>query len=181
MKSIGNMKDLKQHIEESLLDDFDTLASNQDKTFEHPWGTFWKDTFNGSDWEGSVQHLENLITLDAQKVNSIPTLKKGQVYVTFYESNNFVHNKLTRVHICFSKSDYKCIWDEFLMVSKNINYIKIVPMTKFGNKPHISFMEDTIYNKNWPGYLLSKKQSAKAIDMLKKFANEEWATYWKSL
>jgi hypothetical protein len=42
-------------------------------------------------------------------------------------------------------------------------------------------MGDTIHDKNWPGYVLSKEQSAKAIDMLKKFANEEWATYWKSL
>lgn len=177
MKRIGNMKTLY----ESLLDDFDTLASNQDKTFEHPWGTFWKVVHNGGNWEGAVNQLENVITVDAQKVNHIPTLKKGQVYVTFYESNNFVNNKLTRIHICFSKSDYKIIKDEFLSIGKGVNYIKIVPMTKFGNKPHISFMGDTIHDKNWPGYLLSKEQSAKAIDMLKKFAKEEWATYWKSL
>lgn len=166
---------------ESLLDDFDTLASNQDKAFEHPWATFWKDTHNGSNWEGAVKQLENIITIDAQKVNHIPTLKKGQVYVTFYESENIACNKLTRIHIGFSKSDYKCIWDEFLMVSKNINYIKIIPMPKNGNKPHFSFIGDTISDKNWPGYVLSKKQSAEAIDMLKKFAKTEWATYWKNL
>lgn len=166
---------------ESLLDDFDTLASNQDETFEHPWGAFWKDTHNGSDWESSIERLENIITVDAQKVTHIPTLKKGQVYVTFYESENFVNNKLTRIHIHFSNSDYKIIKNEFLSLGKGVNYIKIVPMTKFGNKPHISFMGDTIHDKNWPGYVLSKEQSAKAIDMLKKFANEEWATYWKKL
>lgn len=177
MKNIGNMKTLY----ESLLDDFDTLASNQDKTFEHPWGTFWKDTHNGSDWEGAIERLENIITIDAQKVNHIPTLKKGQVYVTFYESNNFVNNKLTRIHICFSSSDYKIIKDEFLSIGKGTNYIKIVPMTKFGNKPHFSFMGDTIHDKNWPGYLLSKEQSAKVIDMIKKFAKAEWSTYWESL
>ena len=179
MKRIGNMKTLY----ESLLDDFDTLASNQDKTFEHPWGAFWKDTNNGGDWEGAVNRLENIITADAQKVNQIPTLKKGQVYVTFYESNNFVTDKFTRIHICFSRSDYKIIKDEFLPIGqgKDANFIKIVPMTKFGNKPHFSFMGDTIHDKNWPGYLLSKEQSAKVIDMIKKFAKAEWATYWKSL
>ena len=167
---------------ESLLDDFDTLASNQDKTLEHPWGTFWKDTHNGSDWEGAVNQLENIITQDAQKVNHIPTLKRGQVYVTFYESNNFVNNKLTRIHICFNRSDYnKVVRSQFLSINKDVDYIKITPLVKMGNRPHISFMGDTIYDKNWPGYVLSKEQSAKAIDMLKKIANEEWATYWRSL
>ena len=174
------MVDLKQYIEESLLDDFDTLASNQDKTFEHPWGTFWKVVHNGGNWEGAIEQLENIITIDAQKVNRIPKLKKGQVYVTFYESNNFVDNKLTRIHLRFNDSEYEIIMDDFLL-RKGINFINIVPMTKFGNKPHISFIGDTIQDKNWPGYLLSKEQSAKAIDMLKKFAKEEWATYWKSL
>lgn len=175
------MKDLKQYIEESLLDDFDTLASNQDKTFEHPWGIFWKDTSNGGDWEGAVEQLENIITHDAQKVNHIPTLKKGQVYVTFYESKNFANNKFTRIHICFSRSDYKIIRDEFSSISKDVDYIKIIPLIKFGNRPHISFMGDTIYDKNWSGYILSKEQAAKAIDMINKIAASDWATYWKNL
>lgn len=174
------MIDLKQYIEESLLDDFDTLASNQDKTFEHPWGTFWKTVHNGGSWEGAIEQLENIVTIDAQKVNHIPKLKKGQVYVTFYESMNFVTNKMTRIHLRFNDSEFKIIMDDFLF-RKGTNFMNIVPMTKFGNKPHISFMGDTIHDKNWPGYVLSKEQSAKALDMLKKFAKEEWAKYWRSL
>ena len=37
MKNIGNMKDLKQHIEESLLDDFETIEAASKKDLDAPF------------------------------------------------------------------------------------------------------------------------------------------------
>lgn len=181
------MIDLKQYIEESLLDDFDTLASNQDKMLEHPWGIFWRDTENGGNWEGAVKQLENIITLGAKKANSGQNLKKGEVFVAFYISNTSVYDKLTRIHVKYNRKDFEVLWKKAEKRGaiidkhrKSVTSINIMRLAKLNNRPHISLMEDPTTD-NCEGYILSKEQAAKAIDMINKVADEEWATYWKSL
>ena len=77
------MKDLKQYIEESLLDDFDTLASNQDKVFDKPFVTLYRDS-KQLGWETPVDFFDQTISTYGKKVSSIPKLSKGEVYVGFY-------------------------------------------------------------------------------------------------
>lgn len=168
---------------ESLLDDFDTLASNQDKMLEYPWGIFWRDTENGGNWEGAVKQLENIITLGAKKAKSGQNLKKGEVFVAFYVPNRQIHGRSTRIHIEYNRKDFEVLWKKGAIIgarSKFVDSINIVPLVKLNNKPHISFVEDPTTD-NCEGYILCKEQAAKAIDLINKFATEEWATYWKNL
>ena len=43
---------------ESLLDDFDTLASNQDKAFDKPFVTLFRTADKGHNWDAAIQLFE---------------------------------------------------------------------------------------------------------------------------
>lgn len=172
-----------KNLYESLLDDFEVLSNNQNKALEHPWGTFWKDTNDGCNWETAVKQLKMNITNGASKVNELPSLKKGEVFVTFYVSKYSLSDKSTRIHVGYNRKDFEVLWKKGAIKAaqpKLINSIQISQSYK--NNPHISFGDDSsIYTDDLIGYILSKEQAKKAIDMINKVATGDWEAYWESL
>ena len=177
------MVNLKDYINESLLDDFEDIEKHQHNELEHPWGYFWKNVDKSGNWVNELKTLEQVISIGAETSDtSIKNIEKGRVFVTFYKTGS----SLPMIYIRYSAKD----WTSMLKYFKSqtgrtpIHYKKptivIRPNFKMNNRPHMSFGEGGPAG-TVEGYLLSKEQSKKAIDMIEKFADSEWATYWKSL
>lgn len=179
------MVNLTDYIKESLLDDFEDIGERQHNELEHPWGYFWKNVDKSGNWVNELKTLEQIISIGAEKSNtSIKNIEKGRVFVTFYKTGSGSFGPM--IYIRYSAKDWKPMLKYFKsQVGRTpITYknptIVIRPNFKMNNRPHMSFGQggpaDTV-----EGYLLSKEQSKKAIDMIEKFADSEWATYWKKL
>lgn len=177
------MVNLTDYIKESLLDDFEDIEKRQHNEIEHPWGNFWKNVNKSGDWENEIRILEQIISIDAEKSDtSIKNIEKGRVFVTFYKTGS----SLSRIYIKYSGKN----WSPMLKYFKSQTgrtppsykkpTIVIRPNIKMNNRPHMCFGEGGPAGAV-EGYLLSKEQSKKAIDMIDKFANSEWAAYWKNL
>ena len=62
------MVNLKDYINESLLDDFEDIEKRQHNELEHPWGYFWKNVDKSGNWENELKILEQIISIGAKKV-----------------------------------------------------------------------------------------------------------------
>lgn len=178
------MINLTDYIKESLLDDFEDIEKRQhNELVEHPWGYFWKNVGKSGNWEYELKILEQTISTDAEKSDtSIKNIEKGRVFVTFYKTGS----SLTRIYIKYSEKNWSPMWKYFKSQTGRTppSYKKptivIRPNIKMNNIPHICFGEGGPAG-TVEGYLLSKEQSKKAIDIIDKFVNSEWVTYWKNL
>lgn len=177
------MVNLIDYIKESLLDDFEDIGKRQHNELEHPWGCFWKNVDKSGDWENELRILEQTISIDAEKSDtSIKNIEKDRVFVTFYKTGS----SLSRIYIKYNEKNWTPMWKYFKSqpgrtpTSYKKPAIVIRQNIKMNNRPHMSFGEGGPAG-TVEGYLLSKEQSKKAIDMIDKFANSEWAAYWKKL
>ena len=181
------MVNLKDYINESLLDDFEDIEKRQHNELEHPWGYFWKNaTINKLNWEDCIKILEQTISIGAKQTNEIPNVTKGRVYVAFWKPLSSMAYK--HIYIRYNKSDYDYFVKNYLFKGKKAigltkPVMSIIP-TWPKLDPHMTFG----VNARIPaaksietGYLLSKEQSKLAIDMINKFADWEWTTYVHSL
>lgn len=177
------MVNLKDYINESLLDDFEDMEKRQHNELEHPWGYFWKNVAKSGNWENEIRTLEQIISIGAEKSDTtIKNIEKGRVFVTFYKTGS----SLSRIYIKYNEKNWSPIWKYFKSQPGRTppGYKKptivIRPNIRMNNRPHMCFGEGGPAGAV-EGYLLSKEQSKKAIDMIDKFADSEWVTYWKSL
>lgn len=181
------MIDLKQYIEESLLDDFDTLASNQDKAFDKPFVYLYKN-FENLGWTNVVENFENIIALRGKKVTSIPRLSKDDVYVAIYEED--WQPDLPILYVKYSTAAFKSFKEahQKQRVGYRMRGMHSMPAWKGSaitincpvrNKaPYIAAAE-TIMNKVDTsrfkyGYLLSKEHAEDAIRMLDLMGQSKW-------
>ena len=187
MKVIGNMKDLKQHIEESLLDDFDTISNNQDKTFDRPFVSLYKNCENLG-WENTVEDFEAVIASRGKKVTSIPRLSKDDVYAAIYEEDWQPNHPV--LYIKYSTTAFKSFKDarQKQQVGYRMRGMHSMPAWKgsaitirysMRNKaPYISaaetIMDKVDTSKFKYGYLLSKEHAADAIKMLDLMGQSKW-------
>lgn len=181
------MINLKDYINESILDDFEELSDKQHKETEHPWGMFWKNTtINKLNWGDCIKTLEHTISIGAKQTNDIPTVTKGRVYVAFWKPLSSMARKY--IYIRYNKSDYDYFVKNYLFKGKKSigltkpvmsiipTWPKITPHMSFGVSAQIPTSKSIE-----TGYLLSKEQSQLAIDMINKFTDGEWASYVHSL
>jgi hypothetical protein len=177
------MMDLKEYIEESLLDDFDTLNKKVTDVIKHPFGNFWNNVVNSGNWEDNVKELEANLAWNAKPGNSgMKDLSKGQVLVVFFKLST---SDLTKIYIRYSNSDWAVVKKYFKSqvgrtpTGYNSPELNITSLVRKNNRPHMSLNAIKPYKQD--GYLLSKEDSQDAIDMLNKFVHNEWASYWKGL
>ena len=172
---------LKQYIEESLLDDFDTLSSNQDKTFNQPFGTLFRTADNGCNWDAAIQLFKDTISSEGKWNKSHPRgLAKNEVFVAFY--TEAWQPETLRLYVRFNKTDFQPF-----KKSQGRSFggmYKEPAITILGKKWNGSPMlniapaqEDTDIIKG--GYLLSDKHAADALRMLQLMSEYKWnEKYW---
>ena len=180
------MIDLKQYIEESLLDDFDTIASNQDKAFDKPFVSLYKNC-ERLGWTNVVEDFEAVIASRGKKVTSIPKLSKNDVYVAFYEEDWQPNYPV--LYIKYSAP----VFQAFKTAHKQQQMSRRMPAWKGSaitmrcsirnNAPYISaaetIMDKVDTNKFKYGYLLSKEHAEDAIKMLELMGQSKWnEKYW---
>lgn len=168
MKVTGKiMIDLKNYIEESLLDDFDTLNKNIDDVAKKPFKHFLKSVMGG-DWDGSIQTLMQIVGAQSTKFDKKPNrVKKGDVYVTFYKSEHYTELMKTKqisLHLSCSGLDMKkyAPWNH-----TGLNYINISPHNRTKTFS-LLWSDDTPIESNYNGewYLLNKEITQDAFQLL---------------
>lgn len=177
---------------ESLLDDFDTLADKQDKTFDKPFVFLYKHC-EELGWSNVVEHFENVIASHGKKVTSIPRLSKDDVYVAIYEED--WQPDLPILYVKYSTAAFKSFKEahQKQRVGYRMRGMHSMPAWKgsaitincpIRNKaPYIAAAE-TIMNKVDTsrfkyGYLLSKEHAEDAIRMLELMGQSKWnEKYW---
>lgn len=168
------MMDLKQYIEESLLDDFDTLASNQDKIFDRPFVTLYRDA-KRLGWETPVDLFDQTISTYGKKVSSIPTLSKGEVYVGFYVEP--WSPDLKKIYVKFNNSDFQRFKKSQGRSPKRYKdpSLTIAPFKYNGRyEPSITSAQNVDLNNIKDGYLLSEEHAADALRMLALISDYKW-------
>jgi hypothetical protein len=185
------MVNLKDYINESILDDFEDLSNTQHKELEHPWGIFWKNiALKHKNWNSEIKRLEQIISIGAKKLNSMqPNVDKGIVYVAFWTPTL---SSKQNIYIKCNKSDYdELIIKGFFNGYKGRKPIGIskpniaisqtfhgFPRISFGNSAMIPGIPSLINSS----YLLSKEQSKHVFEMIDKMSNnDEWLIYINSL
>ena len=168
------MIDLKQYIEESLLDDFDTLVSNQDKIFKQPFVTLYRDAKRVG-WETPVDLFDQTISTYGKKVSSIPKLSKGEVYVGFY-FDPWSPN-LKKIYVKFNNSDFQVFKKSQGRSSKRYKdpSLTITPFKHNGRyEPSIMPAQNVDLNKIKCGYLLGEEHATDALRMLALLSEYKW-------
>lgn len=159
---------------ESLLDDFDTLASNQDKTFNQPFATLFRTADNGRNWDNAVNGFEHTIAPEGEWVRSRPRgLAKNEVFVAFYAEN--WRPDIIRVYVKFNKTDFQ----HFKTSQGRSGVWKEPAITISGKKwdgsPIINVAAAQVdANVIKGGYLLSEKHAADALRMLQLMSEHKW-------
>ena len=167
---------------ESLLDDFDTLASNQDKAFDKPFVTLFRTADKGHNWDAAIQLFEDTISSEGEWVRSRPKgLAKNEVFVAFY-TENWQPDAL-RLYVRFNKTDFQPFKkSQGRSVAGGVH--KEPAITIFGRKwngsPTINVtaahVEDNVIKG---GYILSDKHAADALRMLQLMSEYKWnEKYW---
>jgi hypothetical protein len=183
------MKELKQYIEESLLDDFDTLSDNQDKMFKDPFAYLFYNSAISNDWEGSLKKFEEVIKLNSKEdhgnlscyydVYQKSPIKKGQVQVWMAKVPSFYHKD--KIILLFSDADLKPLKDNGSMGEHSYT-ISLRADDKKNGQPLIEIASGFPYiGSVRKRYILSKELSESAINMVKLIAKGEWENYWKKL
>ena len=178
-----------KNLYESLLDDFDTLSDNQDKTFKDPFAYLFYNSVNSNNWDAALKEFEKVIKLDSKEdhknirdyygLHQKNPLKKGQVQVWIASSAMGQLNN-DRVILLFSDVDLKPMRDEGCISEGKYN-LTIYASLKIG-RPMISISSglpsiDSVKTR----YILSKELSKSAINMVKLIAKQEWRNYWEKL
>lgn len=173
---------------ESLLDNFDTLADNQDQTFKDPFAYLFYNDVNSNDWDGSLKEFEEVIKLGSKEdhknikdyygLRQKNPIKKGQVQVWMAKAPFSWHKD--RIILLFSDADLKPMRDAGCM-SEGTYTMTIYSSLKIG-RPMISVSSglpsiDCVKKR----YILSKELSKSAINMVKLIAKGEWKNYWEKL
>ena len=169
------MIDLKQYIEESLLDDFDTLSNNQDYAMEHPFVSLYKNAKNGNNWDNAVNEFENIISSEGEWVRSRPRgLAKNEVFVAFYTED--WRPDTLRLYVKFNKTDFQ----PFKISQGRSGVYKEPAITIFEKNGMVNVAAahvDTNVIKG--GYLLSEKHADDALRMLQLMSEYKWnEKYW---
>ena len=171
------MIELKQYIEESLLDDFDTLASNQDKTFNQPFVTLFRMADKGRNWDAAIQLFEDTISSEGEWVKSLPRgLAKNEVFVAFYTED--WRPDVLRLYVRFNKTDFQSFKkSQGRSVAGGV--YKEPAITIFGRKwngsPTINVTAVQVKNNIIKGgYILSDKHAADALRMLQLMSEYKW-------
>lgn len=171
---------------ESLLDDFDTLASNQDKAFDKPFVFLYKNCENLG-WGNVIENFENVIASRGKKVTSIPRLSKDDVYVAFFEEDWQPNYPV--IYVKYSVP----VFQSFKTAHKQQQMGRRMPAWKgsaitirCSNRNQMPYMSpaETIMDKVDTskfkyGYLLSKEHAEDAIRMLELMGQSKWnERYW---
>lgn len=172
---------------ESLLDDFDTLASNQDKTFDKPFVFLYKNC-EELGWSNVVEHFENIIAVHGKKVSSIPRLSKDDVYVAIYEEDWQPNQPV--LYIKYSTAAFKSFKEarQKQQVGYRMRGMHSMPAWRGtaitmnystrNNAPYIAAAETAVdkvdTSKFKYGYLLSKEHAEDAIRMLDLMGQSKW-------
>jgi hypothetical protein len=177
-----------KNLYESLLDDFDTLSDNQDKTFKDPFAYLFYNSTNSNNWDGTLKEFEEVIKLGSKEdhknirdyygLQQKNPLKKGQVQV--WISNSLIRGYSDRIMVFFSDTDLKPMRDEGC-IGDGKYIITLYFSFKIG-RPMISVSTglpsiDCVKKR----YILSKELSKSAINMVKLIAKGEWRNYWEKL
>ena len=164
---------------ESLLDDFDTLASNQDKVFDKPFVTLYRDT-KRLGWGTPVDLFDQIISTYGKKVSSIPKLSKGEVYVGFYVEP--WSPDLKKIYSEFNNSDFQIFKKSQGRSPKRYKTpsLIIAPFKYNGRyEPSITSAQNVDLNNIKYGYLLGEKHAADALRMLALLSDYKWnEKYW---
>lgn len=173
------MKDLKQHIEESLLDDFETIEAASKKDLDVPFLFFYKTYANTNDWDSACEHFDlALDASNAQKYDDFTEPKRGEVSISFIDGYD-------KIFVYFEKSDIKPRTNFF--AKDNEHFFTMYPNPN-SSKPRINFVMDYSklakrYNnvKFDKCYILTKKQSELILSLINgnKIMNVNWwHDYW---
>lgn len=178
-----------KNLYESLLDDFDTLSDNQDKTFKDPFAYLFYNSVNSNNWDAALKEFEEVIKLDSKEdhknirdyygLHQKNPLKKGQVQV-WIASGAIGQLNNDRVILLFSDVDLKPMRDEGCISEGKYN-LTIYASLKIG-RPIVSVSTGLpSFNSVKKRYILSKELSKSAINMVKLIAKQEWRNYWEKL
>lgn len=178
-----------KNLYESLLDDFDTLSDNQDKTFKDPFAyLFHNSAISSNNWDGALKEFEEVIKLDSKEdhknirdyygLHQKNPMKKGQVQVWMVKALFSWHKD--RIILLFSDADLKPMRDAGDM--KDYTYTMTIYSSLEHKRPMISVTSslpsmDCVKKR----YILSKELSKSAINMVKLLAKGEWRNYWEKL
>ena len=168
------MIELKQYIEESLLDDFDTISNNQDYAMDHPFVSLYKNAKNDN-WNIAVNGFEDTISSEGEWVRSRPRgLAKNEVFVAFY-TENWQPDTL-RLYVKFNKTDFQ----PFKISQGHSAIYKEPAITIFERKGMVNVAAAHVEaNVIKGGYLLSEKHADDALRMLQLMSEYKWnEKYW---
>lgn len=173
------MIDLRQYIEESLLDDFDTLSNNQDYAMEHPFVTLYKEAKNNN-WDNAVNEFEDTISSDGEWVTSRPRgLAKDEVFVAFYTDSWAPNQK--NVYVRFNNTQFQIFRKSQGRSARYKDPVLTIWPFKYGNRkePSISSALNVDMSTIKGGYILSDKHAADALRMLQLMSEYKWnEKYW---
>lgn len=178
-----------KNLYESLLDDFNALSDNQDKTFKDPFAyLFYNSVTSSNNWDGALKEFEEVIKLDSKEdhknikdyygLHQKSPMKKGQVQVWMVNAPFSWHKD--RIILLFSNADLKPMRDAGCM-SEGTYTMTLYSSLKL-ERPMISVSSglpsiDGVKKR----YILSKELSKSAINMVKLIAKGEWRNYWEKL
>ena len=177
-----------KNLYESLLDDFDTLASNQDKRLKDPFLYLFYNSTASNNWSEALKEFEEVIKLNSKEdhkniysyygLQQKNPLKKGQVHVWMAKAPGIFQKD--RIILLFSDADLKPLRDNGSMSEGKYN-IMIYASLKSG-RPLISVSYGLPYKDSvGKRYILSKELSKSAINMVNLIAKGEWENYWEKL
>ena len=163
------MKELKEYIEESLLDNFDDLNKNVDKVINRPFAELYKNVKKTGNWDACVKNFEMMITSDAQEVINhpmfTPKLARDEVFVAFYSES---WDTTQRVYVRFNKTSFQRFKKS---QGRSATYrepaIKIFKCVFNGKTSATSWPDNDIdMGKIKKGYILSKRHAEDALRMI---------------
>ena len=168
------MIELKQYIEESLLDGYDTISNNQDYAMEHPFVSLYTNAKKGN-WDNAVNEFEDTISSEGEWVKSCPRgLAKNEVFVAFYTED--WRPDTLRLYVRFNKIDFQ----SFKTSQGRSAIYKEPAITIFEKNGMVNVAAAHVEaNVIKGGYLLSEKHTADALRMLQLMSEYKWnEKYW---
>ena len=172
------MIDLKEYIEESLLDDFDTLNNKAGEAIENynPWVEFWTKVRDWKSFDEGCKDLMSVLSTEAESTTAGEKVPKGRVLVSLHTDST---HKQTAILIEYNKQDWKS--GKMFRGSKPWIFLEGARPTPMSNIIRPRFGTEKTCGRiklnQKEGYLLNERYSKQAIDMLHKAANGDWLKY----
>lgn len=178
------MKDLKEYIEESLLDNFNALNDRTGEAVEkhNPWAIFWKKVQDQKSWKSFDEGLEELMAVlstGAELTTVGVKVPKGRVLVSLHTDST---HSTPAILVEYNKSNWKS--GRVFRGSDPWMFIE-GENRSFGSReqdvhlrPGVQKTCGRIRLKDKKGYLLNETYSKQAIDMLHKLVNHDWFRDW---